>query len=87
MGARDDAHEESLRGLLGRATFLAVEGPGDYEVAATLYRTCRRSGETVRALIDCLIGAVGIRCNAAILASDRDFEVLGRHAGVPVASR
>ena len=48
----------------------------DYDEAAALYRICRRSGGTVRKLIDCLIAAVAIRVDAAILHSDSDYDVL-----------
>lgn len=82
-GARDDAHLRDLRGLLGRATMLPTE-PVDYETAAALYRTCRRSGETVRKLIDCLIGAVASRHRVAILHADSDIDVLSRHTNVQV---
>jgi len=80
-GARDEAHLRQLRGLLGRATVLPTEPP-DYETAASLYRTCRRSGETVRKLIDCLIGAVAVRHDASILHADADFSALVRHTSV-----
>jgi predicted nucleic acid-binding protein len=56
-GARDHQHEMQLEGLLGRCTHLPVEGLETFEVAATLYGACRRAGEGVRALADCLIGA------------------------------
>ncbi len=82
-GARDDAHLRDLRGLLGRATMLPTE-PVDYETAAALYRTCRRRGETVRKLIDCLIGAVASRHRVAILHADSDIDVLSRHTNVQV---
>lgn len=59
-GARDEAHLTELRQLLARASALRT-GPTDYEDAAVLFRTCRRRGETVRRLIDCLIAAVAIR--------------------------
>ena len=55
-GARDEQHLGDLRGLLARGSLITTE-PTDYEDAATLYRTCRRRGETVRKLIDCLIAA------------------------------
>ena len=77
-GARDDRHLMSLRRLLARATVLPA-GPVDYEDAAALYRVCRREGETVRRLIDCLIGAVSIRADVPILHNDADFGVLARH--------
>jgi len=82
-GARDDAHLRSLRGLLARATVVPTE-PVDYEVAAALYRSCRRRGETVRKLIDCLIGAVAARHGAPILHADADFDTLARHTDVTV---
>ena len=56
-GARDERHLEALRRLLARASTLEVR-PGDYDEAAALYRACRRQGETVRRMIDCLIAAV-----------------------------
>jgi len=77
-GARDEHHLGSLRGLLARATVISVT-PADYEEAAALYRFCRRNGETVRKLVDCLIAAVAIRADAPILHVDADFGVLVRH--------
>jgi predicted nucleic acid-binding protein len=77
-GARDENHLARLRGLLARATLVPITAE-DYDHAASLYRTCRRSGETVRRLVDCLIAAVAIRSDAAILHNDADFAVLARH--------
>ena len=77
-GARDEQHLRSLRGLLARAVILPTE-PVDYEEAAVLYRRSRSGGETVRRLIDCLIGAVAIRAGAAVLHCDSDFDVVARH--------
>ena len=77
-GAHDDQHLQQLRRLLARASVIQT-GPIHFEVAAALYRTCRREGETVRKLIDCLIGAVAIRAGVPILHTDTDFEVLARH--------
>jgi hypothetical protein len=44
-----------------------------------MYRICRRNGETVRKLIDCLIASITIRAGLSILHADADFEVLARH--------
>ena len=77
-GARDDQHLQQLRRVLARASVIQT-GPIHYEVAAVLYRACRREGETVRKLIDCLIGAVAIRASVPILHTDTDFDVLARH--------
>jgi predicted nucleic acid-binding protein len=80
-GARDERHLHDLRRLLARTSVVATEPP-DYEQAAALYRTCRRSGETVRKLIDCLIAALAIRVDVPVLHADMDFEVLARHTAL-----
>jgi len=77
-GARDDRHLSDLRRLLAGATMVATESV-DYEESAALYRMCRRSGETPRKLIDCLIAAVALRADVAVLHLDSDFDVLSRH--------
>ena len=82
-GAGDEEHLRNLRRLLARARTVPT-GPGDYEEAAALYRLCRRRGETVRKLIDCLIAAVAIRVGAPVLHFDRDFDVLARHTALRI---
>lgn len=82
-GARDEAHLRDLRGLLGRATLLPTE-PSHYEDAAAIYRACRRRGETVRKLIDCLIAATAIHHGVSVLHLDSDFEVIRRHTALAV---
>lgn len=85
-GARDERHLDDLRRLLARASVLDTE-PVDYEQAAALYRTCRRRGETVRRLIDCLIAAVAIRSSIPVLHADADFDALARHSPLQVDSQ
>lgn len=80
-GGRDGSHMEGLRRLLARAVMISIE-PGDFDHAATLYRVCRRRGETVRKLIDCLIAAVAIRADVPVLHNDSDYETLARHTAL-----
>ena len=82
-GARDESHLEALRGLLARASVLPTE-PAHYDEAARLYRRCRREGETVRRLIDCLIAAVAIGAGVPVLHRDDDFDVLARHTELDI---
>lgn len=85
-GGRDDAHTAQLRGLLLRCDFIPLEGLGDHEAAASLYRTCRSAGETIRAVNDCLVAAVAIRADVELLHSDRDFAAIARHSGLRLAA-
>ena len=82
-GARDESHLASLRRLLARAAMIRTR-PTDYEDAAALYRRCRRGGETVRKLVDCLIASVAIRAGVAVLHQDVDFDTLARHTKLQV---
>lgn len=84
-GGRDDVEVTKLRRLLGRFELVPIQGLADYEAAATLYRTCRRAGETVRSLNDCLIASVAIRTGMSVLHHDRDYPALARHAGLLLA--
>ncbi|MDE0155077.1 MAG: PIN domain nuclease [Gammaproteobacteria bacterium] len=82
-GARDERHLRSLQQLLARAVVLSTI-PADYDNAAVLYRQCRRKGNTVRKLIDCLISAVAIRSGVPVLHNDEDFDVIGRHTELKI---
>lgn len=82
-GARDQHHLQQLRRLLARASTLPTESM-DYDAAAALYRACRRRGQTVRKLIDCLIAAVAIRGGVPILHLDADFDALAQHTALEV---
>ena len=85
-GGRDEEHAMQLRRLLLRCEFVAVEGLGDFEQAATLYRRCRRAGTTVRAINDCLIAAVAIRRGLEVFQADKDFEAIARHSDLRLTS-
>ncbi len=75
-----------LRSRLLTLPQLRLHGLPDFERAADLYLTCRRKGGTVRRMMDCLIAAVAVREQAAILHNDRDFDVLVRHTPLRLAS-
>ncbi len=84
-GARDERHLRQLQRLLARATVIQTAAT-DYDDAASLYRQCRRNGETVRKLIDCLIATVSIGADLTLLHADADFAVLARHTALRVAT-
>ena len=84
-GARDERHLHALRRLLALATVFPTE-PAHYDDASALYRACRRNGETVRKLMDCLIAAVALRAGTPVLHKDVDFDVLARHTELRIAS-
>jgi predicted nucleic acid-binding protein len=78
-GARSEREAEELRTHLLSFKHAPVSGLIDFEHAAAVQRACRSAGETVRSLLDCLIAAIAIRNDAALLQADADFEVVARH--------
>lgn len=79
---------EILQGLRGEHTarrvdkrlqafdILRLRTLDDFRNAAALYRHARSKGKTIRRTLDCLIAAVCIREDCAILHNDRDFDHL-----------
>lgn len=76
--ARTHEHNE-VRDRLLAFPVLPLNGLAGFELAAELYRACRRAGETLSSLVDCLVAAPAIEASATVLAADRDFEILARH--------
>ena len=46
----------------------------DFDVAAAIYRSMRKSGHTPRSTNDCLIAAAGLRSEATVVHNDVDFD-------------
>jgi hypothetical protein len=84
-GARTQERHDECQSLLYACEYLRSNTPSDYESGAAIFRACRRGGETVRALSDCVIAAVAMRCKAAVLTRDRDFEAIARHVELELA--
>jgi predicted nucleic acid-binding protein len=85
-GARTARDRRRIRGALAACRLLSVDNAADWEDAAAVYQSCRRSGETPRRLLDCLIAAVAIRAGVPILARERDFELIARHTPLELAA-
>ncbi len=81
-GARTDEREADLRRLLARFTLLRFDPVADFDVAARIYRDCRRIGVTPRGMVDCMIASVAQRHSATLLARDRDLEAVAEVVGI-----
>jgi predicted nucleic acid-binding protein len=75
---------EDLATLLDSCTELEQAAREDVESAADIFRRCRRRGETLRAVNDCLLAAVAIRHDVPILHCDKDFDVIALHTELRV---
>jgi len=65
--------------------FLFLEmNRGTFVRAAQIYRGLRRRGITVSKPVDCMIAAVAIEHNVALLHNDRDFDPIEEFCGLKV---
>lgn len=81
-GAKRDKQERDLRNLLLRYRLLRFDPLIDFDLAVRIYRDCRAAGITPRGLIDCMIAAVAMRHDAALLACDRDLAAIAEVANI-----
>jgi predicted nucleic acid-binding protein len=81
-GTTDAARLAAWQKMLNACKFLPQRPYEDAAAAASLYRMCRRAGETPRNLSDCLIAAIALRVDAEVLHNDRDYDVIARHTGL-----
>ena len=81
-GARTDAIRRRVRKTLNHFDHLAFDSTVDFPEAARIYRDCRAAGVTPRNQIDCMIAAVALRTDAAVLSADSDFDQISAVTGL-----
>jgi predicted nucleic acid-binding protein len=84
LGSDDEAElvERHLRAF----PILRLEGLDDFALAASLYRTARQEGVTIRNTLDCLIAAPCVRSGAPLLHADADFDRLASCSSLRIFS-
>lgn len=75
-GAKNDRSLRQLEALTNGLVLLSVDAHRDYHDAAAIFRAARRSGKTIRKLVNCLIAAVAIRNGATLVHKDSDFDAI-----------
>ena len=79
QGANSNSDYLTLKSYLGSQKFYVPQNPIEsYAEAAKIYRTCRKSGITIRSSIDCLIAQLAIEYDLRLLHNDNDFKMMGR---------
>lgn len=76
QGLRSEDEARLVERHLRAFPVLRLEALDDFALAASLYRTARREGLTIRNTLDCLIAAPCVRTGAPLLHSDADFDRL-----------
>lgn len=75
-GASSEPALRSLEQLTAALPVLALDEALDFAAAAAVFRAARRSGRTVRGLVDCLLAVVAHRHGATLIHRDADLAVV-----------
>ena len=51
---------------------------GTHVQAAEIFDECRKKGKTIRSIVDCLVAALAIEYDLAVLQSDRDYQCIAQ---------
>jgi predicted nucleic acid-binding protein len=76
QGLRRAEGRDAIRRSFEDLIFLEPSGIHLYLRAAELYRGLREKGKTVRSTVDCIIAAIAEEGGCAVLARDRDMDVI-----------
>jgi hypothetical protein len=83
QGFRNDHDYHRALFLFDPLNFLLMERK-TFIRAAGLYRILRRQGITIRNSVDCIIAAVAIENDVALLHQDRDFDLIAESSPLKV---
>jgi predicted nucleic acid-binding protein len=83
QGIRDDRQFITMEAQLKTLSYLDLSLT-HFITAAQIYRTLRSQGLTIRKPIDCMIAAVALEQQAALLHNDRDFEAIATQFPLPI---
>ena len=86
QGLRSDDEAHLVERHLRAFPVLRLEGLDDFALAASLYRSARREGVTIRNTLDCLIAAPCIRTGAPLFHADADFDRLASCSSLRIFS-
>ncbi|MBI2874241.1 MAG: PIN domain nuclease [Firmicutes bacterium] len=75
QGIRENKAYENTKAVLSELLFLPMTRE-TFHLAATIYRTCRSRGITIRNSTDCMIAATCIQHGIPLLHNDQDFELI-----------
>lgn len=74
-GVKNPKQRKLLRSEMDKCAFIMPTLETHVE-AAGIYDTCRKRGKTIRSPIDCLIAALAMEYELAVLSGDRDFRTI-----------
>ena len=75
-GADTPVRADAIERLTNGLPLLGTDPRLDFRQAASVFLAVRRSGRTLRSLVDCLIAAVALRHDVPLLHRDADYDAI-----------
>lgn len=75
-GADTPERADALETLTNGLPLVGVDPRLDFRQAAAIHLAVRRTGKTVRSLVDCLIAAIALRHEVSLLHKDADYTAI-----------
>jgi len=83
QGIREGIAYRKIKQLLENLIFLPMQY-SSFVLSAEIFRKLRRKGITIRKTMDCMIAAVAIENDIALVHNDRDFIPIEKHFGLKI---
>jgi len=84
QGIKEDRLFHTTRDYLLEFPVYEPKSVGTYVNAAWIYGECRKKGKTIRSTVDCIIAAICLENDLAILHKDRDYDIIKECVGLKV---
>ena len=84
QGFKIEKEYEKVKNIFSGLIYLPIT-KNMFVSAASIYRTIRKHGETVRSPIDCIISAICIEHEVKILHKDKDYDVIAKYTSLKTA--
>lgn len=78
QGIRSDRAFRKTKKYLLEFPLLLPKDQTTFIRAAQIFRSCKKSGLTIRRSVDCLIASIAIENNLTLLHNDKDFERIAK---------
>ncbi len=86
QGIKTKKEKQLVEDNLNHIVFLDMTRP-TFILAADIFSHLRSRGITIRKTLDCMIAAIVIENNTALLHNDRDFDPIEKYYGLPVLQK
>ncbi|MFH0921884.1 MAG: PIN domain-containing protein [Fibrobacterota bacterium] len=84
QGIKSDDEFEKVKKQLSALIYLPVT-KHSFIQAASLYRSIRKHGKTIRSSIDCIISSICIEHEVRLLHDDRDFDIIAKYSKLKIS--